>query len=101
MEIQNDIGKDGKGSFFIKEGGERVGEMVVSVASGNVTVFHTEVDDKLKGTGASTELLKAMAKYAKDHSLKVIPLCSFVSTQFERHPELYKELWNKDWHNKK
>jgi len=101
MNIKNDIGENGKGSFFIEEGRERVGEMVVSVASGNVTVFHTEVDDKLKGKGASTELLKAMTTYAREHNLKVIPLCSFVSTQFKRHPEQYDALWNKDWHSKK
>jgi predicted GNAT family acetyltransferase len=101
MEVKTEIGDNGKGSFFIEEDGVRLGEMVVSVASGNVTVFHTEVDDKLKGTGASTKLLKAMASHAREHKLKVIPLCSFVSTQFKRHPDEYEDVWNKDWHNKK
>ena len=100
MKINSDIGNNGKGSFFIEESGKRLGEMVVSVTSGNLTVFHTEVDDSLKGKGASTELLNAMTAYARAHNLKVIPLCSYVSTQFRRHEQEYKDVWNKDWHNK-
>lgn len=100
MKINSDIGDNGKGSFFIEESGRRLGEMVVSVASGSLTVFHTEVDDSLKGKGASTELLNAMTAYARTHNLKVIPLCSYVSAQFKRHEGEYKDVWNKDWHNK-
>ncbi len=98
MNVQSEIDSNGKGSFFIEEGGKRVGEMVVAVASGNLTVFHTEVDDSLQGKGASTDLLHAMAAYAREHHLKVIPLCSFVSTHFKRHPDEFKDVWNKDWH---
>ncbi|MEJ7646362.1 MAG: GNAT family N-acetyltransferase [Chryseolinea sp.] len=100
MNIRSDIGDNGKGSFFIEDSGRRLGEMVVSVASGNLTVFHTEVDDSLKGKGASTELLNAMTAYAREHNLKVIPLCSYVITQFKRHQDEYKDVWNNDGHNK-
>jgi predicted GNAT family acetyltransferase len=46
------------------------------------------------------QLLNHMVEYAREHKLKVIPLCPYVLAQFKRHPEKYVDLWNKDWHTK-
>lgn len=99
MEIQFKIDDSGKGAFFIEEDGKRVAEMVISIAGGNLTVYHTEVSESLKGKGVSTELLEKMVKYVRDNNLKVIPLCPYVNVQFRRHPDKYGDIWNKEWHS--
>jgi uncharacterized protein len=99
MEVQFKIDDSGKGAFFIEEDGKRVAEMVISVSGSNLTVYHTEVSESLKGKGVSTELLETMVKYVRDNNLKVIPLCPYVNVQFRRHPGKYDDIWNKEWHS--
>ena len=88
----------GKGAFVIEEAGERVAEMEIGIAGKNLTVYHTEVSEKLKGKGVALSLLSTLVAYAREHDLKVIALCPYVSIQFQRNQELYKDIWNKDWH---
>ena len=97
-EIQIELHENGRGAFFMNDGDQRVAEMVFSIAGGNLTVYHTEVSETLKGKGVSGQLLEKMVNYARAHSLKVIPLCPYVNVQFKRHPEQYKDIWNKQWH---
>jgi predicted GNAT family acetyltransferase len=49
MEIQFKIDDSGKGAFFIEEDGKRIAEMVISISGNNLTVYHTEVSESLKG----------------------------------------------------
>jgi predicted GNAT family acetyltransferase len=98
MQVQLKLDDTGKGAFFIEEGGKRVAEMVISISGNNLTVYHTEVSEALKGKGVSTMLLETMVKYVRDNNLKVIPLCPYVNVQFKRHHEKYDDIWNKEWH---
>ena len=98
-EIELKLESYGKGAFVIEEAGERVAEMVIGISGNNLTVYHTEVSDKLKGQGVASKLLTAMVEYARLHQLKVIALCPYVSAQFKRHSEQYNDIWNKDWHH--
>ena len=91
--------KSGKGAFVIEDNGERVAEMAFSIDKENLTVFHTEVSDKLQGQGVAGKLLDTMVNYARTNKLKVIPLCAYVSVQFKRHAEQYQDIWKKDWHH--
>ena len=97
-EIQLKLEPDGKGAFVIEQNGERLAEMVIAIDKQNLTVYHTEVSEKLKSQGVATKLLSTMVDYARKHELKVIALCPFVSAQFKRHPELYADVWNQNWH---
>jgi uncharacterized protein len=98
-DIQLELDQDsGKGAFVIDDNGECIAEMVFSISGGNLTVFHTQVSDKLQGQGVAAKLLATMVAYARAHKLKVIPLCPYVSVQFKRHAEQYQDIWNKDWH---
>jgi predicted GNAT family acetyltransferase len=99
MDVQLKIEDNGKGAFFVEEDGKRVAEMVVSISGSNLTVYHTEVSESLKGKGVSTQLLETMVQYVRDNNLKVIPLCPYVSVQFRRHPDKYDDIWNKAWHS--
>jgi predicted GNAT family acetyltransferase len=99
-EIELQLESNGKGAFVIERGDERLAEMGIGVANGNLTVFHTQVSEKLKGKGVASKLLAIMVQYARDHKLKVIALCPYVNLQFTRHPE-YGDIWNQDWHKRK
>lgn len=96
-EIQLKLEPNGQGAFFIDRDGERLAKMVIAVDNQNVTVYHTEVSEKLKGQGVASKLLSTMVDYARKHRLKVIALCPFVGVQFKRHRELYTDVWNHHW----
>lgn len=97
-DIQLKLEPNGKGAFVIEENGERIAEMAIGISGSNMTVFHTEVSDKLKGQGVASRLLATMVEHAHKNNLKVIALCPYVSAQFKRHPEQYADIWNQHWH---
>ena len=97
-EIKLKLNDHGRGAFVIEEGNERLAEMDLGIAGNNLTVYHTEVSEKLKGKGVAAQLLSKMVEYAREHEQKVIPLCSYVQAQFKRHPEQYQDIWNRNWH---
>ena len=99
-DIQLKLEPNGKGAFIIEEGSERVAEMGIGITGANLTVYHTQVADKLKGQGVAPKLLSTMVQYARDNNLKVIPLCPYVFAQFKRRPEEYKDVWFEAWHSK-
>jgi uncharacterized protein len=96
--IELKLEANGKGAFVIEDENERVAEMAIGIAGENMTVFHTEVSEKLKGQGVAANLLSTMVAYAREHKLKVIALCPYVAAQFKRHPEQYADIWNQHWH---
>lgn len=74
-----------KGAFFIEEGGKRLAEMSFSMAGEKLLIIdHTEVSDTLRGKGAGKLLVEAAVKLARDKSLKIIPLCPFAKSVFEK-----------------
>ncbi len=92
--IQIKLDENDRGLFFIEENGETLAKMEFSIEHENLTVFHTEVNEKLRGNGIASQLLSKMVDYARKNNKKVIPLCSFVKEDFEKHPEQYADIWN-------
>lgn len=97
-EIELKLESNGKGAFVLEDGGNKLAEMVIAISGSNLTVYHTEVSDQLKGQGVASKLLAAMVAYARLNNLKVIALCPYVNAQFKRHEDLYKDIWNQNWH---
>jgi uncharacterized protein len=97
-EIELKLAGNGQGAFVIDDAGEQVANMAIAISGDNLTVYHTEVSDRLKGQGVASKLLGTMVDYAREHKLKVIPLCPYVNAQFRRHPDQYQDIWNKTWH---
>ncbi len=95
-EIKLKLNEKNQGAFTIHEGNEQVAEMVIGIAGNDLTVYHTEVAQKAEGKGFAKQLLKNIVDFAREHQLKIIPLCPFVHTQFKRHPEEYADAWKKD-----
>lgn len=94
-EIKLNLDPQGNGAFILYEDGLRQGEMVLSISGGKLTVYHTEVEPESEGKGYAKQLLEAMAAYARERRLKVMPLCPYVHLQFRRHPRQYADLWEK------
>jgi len=92
-EVKLNLDDKGHGAFYILDGEERIGEMVVRTLGGNLTVYHTEVLPKAEGKGYAKKLLNAMAAHARGNHLKVVPLCPYVHAQFKRHAREYADIW--------
>lgn len=99
-EVKLSLNEKNQGAFYIMDGAERMGEMVVSISDSNLTVYHTEVSTNAEGKGVAKKLLTAMVEHARQHNLKVIAFCPYVYAQFKRHPDEYADVWNRD-HEKK
>lgn len=80
------------GAFYITDGEEQLGEMVMDIRGNKMTVYHTEVDPKVEGKGYAKKMLGSMVAYAREHHLKVDPLCPYVHAQFNRHPEEFADI---------
>jgi predicted GNAT family acetyltransferase len=75
--------------------GEQMGEMMIGIADNVLTAYHTEIIPQAEGKGLARKLLDAMVAYAREHQLKVLPLCVYVHAQFKRHPEEFADIWVK------
>ena len=87
MLIQNkQIGK--KGMFYVGQDGGILAELVYSVpAPDKMIIEHTEVDESLKGKGIGLQLVHTAVDYARSHHMKIVPLCSFAKSVFDKKPE--------------
>ncbi len=81
-----------KGSFYMEENGNRLAEMTFSKAGDRLIIIdHTEVSDALRGTGAGLKLVAAGVDYARKNGLKIMPLCPFAKSVFDRKSE-YRDV---------
>ena len=78
-----------KGMFYVgNDEGSIVAELVYTMPSPNKMIIeHTEVSDELKGQNAGYQLVKTAVEYARLHDIKIIPLCPFAKSVFDKKPE--------------
>lgn len=70
------------------EGRNGSGKLTYSrVSPTKIIAEHTVVDDSLRGTGVATALVERLVADARSNGVTVVPQCSFVKAQHERHPE--------------
>jgi len=81
-----------KGIFYIGQDGAIEAELVYSIpVAGKMIIEHTEVDDSLSGKGVGKELVETAVTYARTHHIKIIPLCPFAKSLFDRM-EAWKDV---------
>lgn len=51
---------------------------------GMIIIDHTEVSDRLRGQGVGRKLLDRLVTFARENQLKVIPLCPFAKSVFDK-----------------
>ena len=55
---------------------------------GKIIFPHTVVPEEHEGQGIGSELIRAGLQYARDHHLKVVPLCKFFAAYMTKHEEV-------------
>ncbi len=72
--------------------GERLaGSLVYRMQPSHIVLVHTEVDEEFEGAGVGSRLAAGALDDARARGLSVSPLCPFVVSYLERHPE-YRDL---------
>ena len=88
LEVRHEE-RDGTGSFFVEQGGQRLAELHYSRSSAQTVVFeHTEVSRALQGRGVGRLLVEAAVAWARRTGTSVVPVCTYASSVFERYPGL-------------
>ena len=79
-------GGERQGAFFIEREGRRVAELTYRMMGADAMVDHTWVDPKLRGGGEARSLVAAAVEWARQEHMKLVPVCSYVRTVFDRTP---------------
>ncbi len=57
----------------------------------NFVITHVGVSPELRGQGIAGKIVQVGLEYAKERSLRVVPMCSYAAAYIRKHPE-YAEL---------
>jgi predicted GNAT family acetyltransferase len=71
--------------------GKLAGILTYTVEGGVSFMPHTVVEPQFEGRGIGGKLAKAALDDAREHGLKVAPLCPFIAAYIEKNPE-YTDL---------
>ena len=84
---------ESKGFFKAHEDGKRAGLMTYSWAgSDKIIIDHTTVDPDFKGKGIGKQLVMAAVEYARVNNIKIIHLCPFAKSVFDKTSEIQDVL---------
>lgn len=87
LETENN-GK--KGRFVIYENDTFAGEMTFTWAGvDKIIIDHTGVEKAFNGKGYGRQLLAQAVAYAREKSIKILPLCPFVKARFDKDPDIH------------
>ncbi|MBL7901240.1 MAG: N-acetyltransferase [Bacteroidia bacterium] len=83
-----------KGKSVATENGQLAGEMHYTWAGpGKLIIDHTEVNPDFAGRGIGKLLLMELVKMAREKKIKILPLCPFAKSVFEKNPEINDTLF--------
>lgn len=91
MQVRNEY-NDKKGEFYILENGNKIAVLDYVFAGPNKFIIdHTEVAINQEGKGLGKILVKAAVDFAKETQYKILPLCPYAKSIFDKNPE-YSEV---------
>jgi uncharacterized protein len=73
--------------YELRLGGRLIGLAAYRRRDGLIVFTHTEVDESCSGRGYGSLLARTALDGARDEGLSVVPLCPFIASFIERHPE--------------
>lgn len=76
-----------RGAFLWVQDGKRLAETTYTVAGTRVIIDHTDVDEVLRGKKVGEQLVRAAVEWARAENVKLLPLCPFARSVFEKTPE--------------
>lgn len=77
--------------FEVHVDGKLAGLADYRLRGATVAFTHTEVAAEFEGQGLAGRMVKHALDASRDTGLRVVPLCSYVASYIERHPE-YQDL---------
>ena len=94
MEIQQ-VNDTRRGYFEAVEDGKEAGKMTYTWAGDSKFIIdHTEVSEEFNGKGVGKKLVMAAVEYARTNNLKIIPLCPFAKSFFDKVEEIRDVLFS-------
>lgn len=88
MHMQH-TGTDTGGKFYVEEDGLVAAQIVYAPGGeGIIVIEHTEVSEELRGQNIGYELVKKVADHARQHGLKISPVCPFAKAVFDKRADL-------------
>jgi uncharacterized protein len=83
-----------KGMFYVELEGVKLAELVYNMPSSEKMIIeHTEVGDALSGKNVGYQLVATAIDYARQHDIKIIPLCTFAKALIDKTPAFQDVLW--------
>jgi predicted GNAT family acetyltransferase len=76
-----------RGAFVWQHDGRRLAEMTYTVAGSRVIIDHPSVDDSRRGQGVGAKLVRAAVDWARAESVRLLPLCPYARSVFDKTPE--------------
>ncbi|MEM0993341.1 MAG: GNAT family N-acetyltransferase [Bacteroidota bacterium] len=73
------------GHAYVGDEGAPLAEMSYSKAGKTMLIIdHTDVSETLRGQGIGRKLLNAVVEMARDKNLKILPLCPYAKSVFDK-----------------
>lgn len=77
-----------KGRFLIGQDSVLAEMTYVWAGNDRIIIDHTEVSDALRGQGAGKQLVLKAVDFARARQIKIVPLCPFAKSVFQKNEEL-------------
>ena len=88
MIIEHKSGET-KGYFKVSEDNLEMGRMTYSWAGPDrMIIDHTEVNPGFNGRGVGLKMVLEAVAFARSNNKKILPLCPFAKSVFDKNPEL-------------
>lgn len=88
MKIEQ-VNEENKGYFKASEENITAGKMTYSWAGKDKFIIdHTEVSPDFNGKGVGKQMVMAAVEFARANDLKIIPLCPFAKSVFDKVEEI-------------
>lgn len=85
--------RESKGFFKATEDDKEAGRMTYSWANNDrIIIDHTEVNPEFRGRSVGNLMVQAAVEFAREKGIKIIPLCPFAKSVFDKTPEYHDVL---------
>lgn len=90
MDLHFDLQISGsKGAAIATLDAEQLASMTFSLAGEALIIIdHTDVDERLRGQGVGRKLLELVLNWTKENNRKILPLCPYAKSVFDKEPAL-------------
>ena len=82
-----DVRHDESQSRFVAEIDGLLAHADYTIEADRMVFTHTFVPPGLRGRGIAEHLVRAGLAHARDHGLRIVPVCSYVAAFIQRHAE--------------